>query len=459
MKKIALIISLFLCLTNVFALETKFAGSEFLEGISYMKYDGKTHYYRNAQVIRNTSTNEIAYCVEPFGLLIDNTSYTVYDSYTSIFGINNKLWEKIKLYAYYGYGYKNHTDKKWISITQLSIWKEMYPEYQFEWIDNTTSRNIIHPYNNELNELKNLVNNHYKTPSFDILYETSINSSLELKDDNNVLQYYKIKSSDFDSSISGNSLLINTDNEVKEGKIILEKISNNYSNSVLYFYSSSSQNLMARGKIEPVTMEINVKTYSGSVVINKVSNEEIINDASIDGAIFDLFDEDMSYIKSIEIKDGIAVIDDLSFGKYFIKESKPGRGYYLNENIYEFTIDVNNLEANLTIDNTLIKSKIKIIKYYGSRNDYKENKMKREENVSFNIYDDKDNIVYSGVTDSNGEINLSLPYGKYVIKQINSKEGYQINDDYWFEINEESSYSLDIPLYDFEIKTYNAGLY
>ena len=149
MKKILLIIFLFLYCVNVNAEEKKFAGSEYLDGISYMKYDGNTHYYRNAQVIRNTKTNQIAYCVEPFTLLVNDTSYSSSSTYNSNFKINKDSWEKIKLYAYYGYGYQGHTDKKWISITQLSIWRELYPNYQFEWIDNTTSRKIIKPYENE----------------------------------------------------------------------------------------------------------------------------------------------------------------------------------------------------------------------------------------------------------------------------------------------------------------------
>ena len=63
MKKFLLIIFLFFCCINVNAQERRFAGSEYLTGISYMKYDGNTHYYRNAQVIRDVDTGDLAYCV------------------------------------------------------------------------------------------------------------------------------------------------------------------------------------------------------------------------------------------------------------------------------------------------------------------------------------------------------------------------------------------------------------
>lgn len=461
MKKILLIIFLFLCCVNVSAEEKKFAGSEYLDGISYMKYDGNTHYYRNAQVIRNTKTNQIAYCVEPFTLLVNDTSYSSSSTYNSNFKINKDSWEKIKLYAYYGYGYQGHTDKKWISITQLSIWRELYPNYQFEWIDNTTSRKIIKPYENEIKELKKLVNNHYNKPSITGKYDMSINSKLTLDDNNKLLNNFKIKKSDFTVNINNNSLIIESGNEVKTGKISLEKKFDNYTNSVMYFYSSSSQNVIERGNIDTLSLELEISTYSGTVEIKKIDSEtkdKPQGEAILDGAVFDLYDSDMKYLKSFEIISGSAVIDNLEFGKYYIKEATPGVGYYLNDNIYEFEIDKDNLEKEIIIENNVIKSKVKLIKYYGTMEEYKNNKMKKEADVTFEIYNKDNEKVFSGVTDKNGILEFYLPYGSYIVKQINSKNGYQLNDDFILKIDEENSYSTEIPLYDFKIKVYNAGI-
>lgn len=458
MKKILLIILLFLCCINVNALEKKFAGKEFLTGISYMKSDGNITQYRNAQVIRNLETNEVAYCVEPFTLLVNNSNYTSNNSNNS-FGISKDVWEKIKLYAYYGYGYEDHLDKKWISITQMSIWRTIFPKYTFEWIDNVNSKNIIKPYNKELQELNNLVDKHYIKPNMDNIYYIKVDDTLLINDNNSVLIDYDIKYSDFEYEKNGNSLKIIAGNKLKEGKIIFEKESNNYSNFATYFYSDTSQNVIERGNVSPVTFEIHVSIYNGSITVNKVDNDNIINsDASLDGAIFDLYDLNMNYLKSTTIENGKGLFDNLNFGKYFIKESKAGTGYYLNQEVYEVVLDRDNIENEITIGNSLIKSKVKITKFYGTKDDYENNRMEKEKGIMFKIYDMSNNLVTSGITDSNGYVEFSLSYGKYILKQINTTNGYQINDDYIIEINENSNHSIEINLYDFKINVFNAEI-
>ena len=84
--------------------------------------------------------------------------------------------------------------------------------------------------------------------------------------------------------------------------------------------------------------------------------------------------------------------------------------------------------------------------------------MKREKNINFLIFDSSNNLVYSGITNKNGILEVVLPYGNYVLKQINSTNGYKVADDYLFSIDEKSSYSIDIVLYDFKIDVPNAGI-
>ena len=234
MKKFLLIIFLFLSCINVFASERSFAGSEYLEGISYLKNNGDIVQYRNAQVIRDVVTGEIAYCVEPFKLMVNNSDYLESNGYDSVYGINNDVWEKIKLFAYYGYGYKNHTDKKWINITQMSIWRTIYPNYQFEWINNVSDKEIINPFNDEINELNDLVNSHYILPSFSSNYIFSVGREKIIQDLNSVLDNYKIKSSDFDVRIQDNQLVFNKVLEEKQGKVVLERASEVFPESVKY---------------------------------------------------------------------------------------------------------------------------------------------------------------------------------------------------------------------------------
>ena len=55
----------------------------------------------------------------------------------------------------------------------------------------------------------------------------------------------------------------------------------------------------------------------------------------------------------------------------------------------------------------------------------------RLENVGFRIFDQNKNVIYSNLkTDSNGEILINnLIPGKYFIQEVNSKEGYILDDD------------------------------
>ena len=460
MKKILLIIFLFLSFIRVSALERSFASAEKLEGISYMKNNWKEIQYRNALVIRDVVTGEIAYCIEPFKLLINNGNYSVNDGLS--LGISSDIWDRIQLLSYYGYGYKNHTDKKWISITQMSIWRMLYPSYQFDWINNTTDRVIIYPYNNELIELNDLINSHYVLPSLKNEYIIGINDELTLTDSNAVLNNYSVESSDFDVYIENNKLIIKSDFEEKEGTIKLQRASEVFPETVKFFYSSESQNVMERGNIIPVRKELKVKVRKGKIIVNKVDSDTKDNkpqgEAILDGAVFELLNEKKEIIKEIELENNTLEFDDLPFGKYYIKEKTPGYGYYLNQKLYEIIIDENNLINEITIDNEVIKSRVKIIKMFGTKEEYEKGTMKKEEGIMFKIYDKDGALVYSGETDSEGIIEVNLPYGSYSLEQVNTTEGYEKNELYYFTIDDNNSFSHDIILNDFKINVPNASV-
>ena len=394
MKKFLLIIFLFFCCINVYAEERTFAGSEYIQNVYYMKNNGEIQQYRKAQVIRDVVTGEIAYCVQPFWLLVDNSNYTYgTGNYEEAFGFNEAAWDRIKLFSYYGYGYKNHTGKEWISITQMSIWRSLFPDYQFDWIDDTVSRRIVSPFNKELEELYRLVNSHYTLPNFKSEYVLSINDTTVLTDSNNVLSEYTIKSSDFNVNLSNNNLEIKTDGNIKEGKIVLERANQTFPETVKYFYSSESQNVIERGNITPVVFELKVKVQEGKIKVNKVDSEtkdtKSQGEGELNGAVFELLDSNKNVIKEMTIENNTLEFDHLSFGKYFIREKSAGIGYYLNQKLYEINIDENNTEPEIEIDNQVIKSRVKIIKLFGTKEDYENNTMKRENGISFIIKDVK----------------------------------------------------------------------
>ena len=459
MKKFLLIIFLFLSCMNVFASERSFKGSEYIENVFYIKNNGSTIQYRRAQVIRDTVTGEIAYCIEPFGLMVDNSYYDEDTAYNSIYGISRDKWERIKLYAYYGYGYKDHTSIKWVNITQMSIWRTLYPSSQFDWLNNLDDKTVIYPFENEVNELNELVKNHYILPSFEKEQVFSVGEKIELVDTNNVLKNYTIINSNFDATISGNTLKINATDGEKEGRILLRR-AGDVNNQVKYFYSSESQNVMERGYINVVNMEIKIKIKSGKIIVNKVDSETKDKtpqgEAILDGATFQLLNENKEVINELTTENNTLEFNSLPFGKYYIKEKQSGTGYYLHQKEYEIVIDKDNLEQAIDIENQVIKSKVRIIKQFGTQEDFENNKMSKEENIEFNIYDKDNNIIYTEKTNSDGIIEVELPYGIYTVEQINTTEGYEKLEKFEIVINEENSISYDLVLNDFKIEVPNA---
>lgn len=457
MKKFLLILLIFFCCVNVQALERSFVAYDSIGNVMYYKKKGNTYYFKYAKEIRDTATGNTAYCLEPF---VDLTDGTTYSSNNSQFGLSNEVWNRVKLLAYYGYGYGNHTDKKWVTITQIMIWRTIYPEYSFEWVD-PDSRVVITPYNNEINELNRLVNTHNTLPNIDKDIKTSIDTKLELNDSNNVLSYYKILSSDFDAKIENNKLIINTQEE-KEGVIVLQRAGRIYKEDFMFFTKNGTQSLVERGNVEPIEFKIHVVVESGSIKVTKVDKDTDLIDpqgeASLDGAVYEVYDENMNFVQALTIEDNTATFDNLKYGKYFVKEKSAGVGYYVDDETYEVEINENTVDQSVRLGNFVIKSTITIVKNYGSLEDYNNDKMKREKGIVFNVYDKNDELVTTAITDDNGEIVFELPYGEYTIRQVNTTDGYMKADDYKLIVGENNNISETIVFNDFKVEVPNAGL-
>lgn len=461
-KNILIIVILFLTffgIKNVYASEAVFSGAEDLNNISYVKYDGKYYYFRNAKAIRNVNTNNIAYCIEPFATLVDGSSYLGYIKYDSIFNLSKEQWERLKLLAYYGYGYKNHLDEKWITITQILIWRTVDPNHSFNWIDNVKDKNIIYPYGNEINEIESLITLHNVIPNIPVDIKMSIDSTIKFFDDNLVLSDYKIVKSDIDAKIEGDNLIINSSN-IGDKTIVLEK-NGDSSSSVEFFYKSGTQSVIERGNIDPVRLELKVTVESGSIKINKIDSDSKDNvpkgEASLAGAIYSVFDSENNLVGNISINDDCeGSLKELPYGKYMIKEIKAGTGYYLDRKEYFVDIDSNNLNIEITLENKVIDSRIKIIKHFGDKNQYDTNTMDLESGIKFEIYDTFEKLVFSGVTNEFGEIEVVLPYGRYVVKQINTTFDYEKVDDLEIVVNENSNVGIHIILNDLKVEVPDA---
>lgn len=114
---------------------------------------------------------------------------------------------------------------------------------------------------------------------------------------------------------------------------------------------------------------------------------------------------------------------DIPLGTYYLKELETLKGYKLDNNIYEFNVskgnsdDIKIMVTREPIVNELIKSRLVINKIDEFGN--------RLEGAKFKLFDSSDNLIYEGVTDSNGIININdLSYGRYYFYEVSAPYGY-----------------------------------
>jgi len=379
---------------------------------------------------------QFVYCLERPKDINENGYYKEYYYNDKLFNLTDEQLERINLLGFYGYQYKDHTDIKWYGVTQFLIWGTLYQDVYF-----TDKRygERIDAYVSEINEIENLIENYYTLPSFSNNdFEYSINSSYELLDSNGILNNYEIKSSNIDSYISNNKLYINT-KEDGDYEINFIRKSPAKENYILYGLTDS-QPLIYPGKVNDIEFKIDIKVSSGSITINKSDSENKIRDfATLEGAIYGIYDE-KELITTIETdENGIAFIDKLPLNqKYYIKEITPSIGYKLDPSTYEVILSNDKKDYIISLDEEVIKGNLIINKYYGKENDYE-----LEGGAVFEIYDIEDNLVGTYETD-NGIINTELDYGGYYGIQIKGKVGYSFVDKFNISIKEEKDYVFDL---------------
>ena len=453
MKKIIIILLLIIgitytsCLTTN-ALTTNFYEGEYIEGIWMNKYNpsNKTIYYQKARFFRQSNTNEFAYCIEPFSFF---NGTAMYESTINPYNLSQNQIERIKLIAHFGYMYKNHTDTKWYAITQFMIWQVSDPSGDYYFTDSLNG-NRINPYQNEINEINNLIINYNTLPSFtnNTFYQVE-NNNLIIEDSNNILNYYTIN----DTNIikENNKLIINYQNE-GEYTVSLTRQDTYHNKPIIFFQTNQSQNLVETGDVNNIQASFKVLVQKTNLTINKLDKDTNSTtpsgNASLDGAIYNLYNEKNELIKELTISNNQAIIDNLDYGKYYLKEIKAGEGYQIDEEIHYFEITNNNPIININLYNNVIKALLKINKKYGEDNNFN-----NEDNISFNIYDSNNKLIDTITTDNEGNATIELPYGKYTLEQINTKEGYKKNNNIDFIID--SCEDKEIFLKDLKIKVPN----
>lgn len=435
MKKIILFFAMFL-----FSISTVEASNQGLLVRERIK-DTYTYYYdanlgrdRYLYAQRAFIKADIVYCLE-LGQEINTTLYTYSSSFDEL-KLEDKILEKIKLLSYYGYDYPGHNTEKFYMATQELIWNEL-TDTKISWVLEMNPTKIV-DVSNEKNEIINLLNNHYKKPSFDNIEIDFVQGiRTELVDSNKTLS--KFVTSDENVVIEDNKLIINPDFDKDE--IILSTPS--YTKNKFYLYTAgTSQKMMNAGEPDQVITKIKVNQIGGSLELIKLDKETGSipqGEATLDGAVYELYNSNDKLVGTITTGKN-NLIKNIPMGTYTLKEKTPSKGYLLDNNKYNIEITKDNLDVKLTVYEEIIKRKVEIFKVFASNTT---GILTPEPNISFEIYDKNNKLINTITTDTEGYTSITLPYGTYRVKQINTTENYFKVQDFTIIINEE----VDKPIY------------
>ncbi len=422
--------------------------SQWISGDYILKVKGSTRKYQQMTVITRNSDGSFVYCIEPGTPVSDGAVYPGQDFDQSYVGqMTQEQWRRITLLAYYGYGYGNHTDIHWYTVTQYLIWQTVPHGYDIYFTD-TLNGNRITKYTNEINELNRLVEEHNIRPNLsNDTIDMVIGDTVELTDSNNVLNKFEVVDTDnVSASISGNTLSI-TANDVGDGSVTISKRDKNYSHPAIIYYHPSSQDLMMRGAYDPIDVNLKIEIVGGKVSVKKVDADTGLGiaqgDATLDGAVYGIYDLEGNRVGEVISKGGEYVTSDYlpSLGTFYLKEEKSSTGYELNETKYFFNITKEDLYPEVDVTEKVIERDLKIFKVYASD---ETGFLTGEPNVTFDIYlKSSGEKVTSITTDANGYATATLPYGTYTVRQATTTEDHEMVEDFEIVVNE---YSED-PIY------------
>ena len=422
--------------------------SQWISGDYILKVKGSTRKYQQMTVITRNSDGSFVYCIEPGTPVSDGAVYPGQDFDQSYVGqMTQEQWRRITLLAYYGYGYGNHTDIHWYTVTQYLIWQTVPHGYDIYFTDSLNG-NRITKYTNEINELNRLVEEHNISPNItNDTIDMVIGDTVELTDSNNVLNKFEVvDTNNVSASISGNTLSI-TANDVGDGSVTISKRDKNYSHPAIIYYHPTSQDLMMRGAYDPIDVNLKIEIVGGKVSVKKVDMDTglgiVQGDATLDGAVYGIYDLEGNRVGEVISKGGEYVTSDYlpSLGTFYLKEEKSSTGYELNETKYFFNITKEDLYPEIDVTEKVIERDLKIFKVYASD---ETGFLTGEPNVTFDIYlKSSGDKVTSITTDETGYATATLPYGTYIVKQVSSTEDHEYVEDFEVVVNE---YSED-PIY------------
>lgn len=179
------------------------------------------------------------------------------------------------------------------------------------------------------------------------------------------------------------------------------------------------------------------ESYSALNYLKKATIEftktDLVNGDVIADTIIEIYTEKDELIFTGKTdKDGKIVITDLKVGKYYILEKEPSTGYVITDEKVYFELKENGEIVKAEMKNKPVTGTLEFTKTDVSTGEPLPNTL-------IEIYNEKDELIFSGRTDENGKITIpEIRFGKYYILEKEAPEGYTLNPErMYFEILED----------------------
>lgn len=182
----------------------------------------------------------------------------------------------------------------------------------------------------------------------------------------------------------------------------------------IVYDSLEMTNILKKGKIEFTKTDlVNGEVIPNTIIEIYTENNELIFTGTTD-------------------EKGKVVVDELKVGKYYILEKEAATGYVITDEKVYFEIKDNGEIVKAEMKNKPITGTVEITKQDISTSEPLPNTL-------IEVYNDKDELVFSGKTDENGKITIEdLRYGKYYFVEKEAPDGYTLNPEkMYFEILED----------------------
>ena len=279
---------------------------------------------------------------------------------------------------------------------------------------------IEEEYSTQIIEISDKLNREIKEYSIS-LENYSKNSKVEKISKNKFKIFIPLNSNIETNSFKGKINISNI--EVKNYPVFLANPQNDYQKYAIMNIPYETTSISH--EIEYIVQSLKI------LKVNKETEEPIKGgeytiylDTNLDGKL----GKEDEKIKTIETNEkGEAIINNLQSGTYLIKETKAPNKYIIDKNIYIAKLYNLTQEEIVTITSKEEKEKYGRIKVIKQDRDTK----LPLENITFEIRDEKDNLIQTLITDKNGEaISKELLIDKeYKIKETITNEEYILNEE------------------------------